>query len=160
MLAFFGSTFPLNLQLWNKIRMRWNIISLQGCRRRNFDPFWLCWSDFWRPCAPPKTCPNQKSFWDPLNQPPNTTGMGWEFWFSKKHVWLGHPTIHLFATNNPVLFHTFCAMSLFHYIYKKRFELGLCSCTVHSECWFWLLVHFKPAAAVVVLATAGKQNTI
>ena len=40
MLAFFGSTFPLNLQLWNTIRMRWNIVPLQ-CRR-NFDPLWLC----------------------------------------------------------------------------------------------------------------------
>ena len=102
MLTFFGSTFPLNLQLWNTIRMSLNITPLQFRCRRNY-LFWLCLSDFWRPCAPLKTCPNQKSFWDPSNQPSNTTGMGWEFWFSKKHVWLGHPNAHPRQTLNYIM---------------------------------------------------------
>ena len=29
--------------------------------------------------------PNEKSFWDPSNKPPNTMG----------HVWLGHPKLQL-----------------------------------------------------------------
>ena len=42
MLAFFGDMFPSNLQLWNRIRMRWDITPPQFCRRRNFYLFWLC----------------------------------------------------------------------------------------------------------------------
>ena len=44
-------------------------------------------------CAPPKTCRNQKSFWDPSTYHPNTTGVGWVFFISKKHVLVGHPTV-------------------------------------------------------------------
>ena len=43
-------------------------------------------------CAPPKTCQNQKSFWDPSTYHPNTTGVGWFFFISKKHVLVGHPS--------------------------------------------------------------------
>ena len=52
-------------------------------------------SDFWQPCAPPKSCRNQKSFWDPSTYHPNTTGLGWFFFISKKHVLVGHPSVHL-----------------------------------------------------------------
>ena len=49
-------------------------------------------SDFWQPCAPPKSCRNQKSFWDPSTYHPNTTRVGWFFFILKKHVLVGHPT--------------------------------------------------------------------
>ena len=52
-------------------------------------------SDFWQPCAPPKSCRNQKSFWDPSTYHPNTTGLGWDFFISKKHVLVGHPNAYL-----------------------------------------------------------------
>ena len=52
-------------------------------------------ADFWRPCAPPKSCRNQKSFWDLSTYHPNTTGMGWVYFFSKKHVLVGHPTTYV-----------------------------------------------------------------
>ena len=52
-------------------------------------------SDFWQPCAPPKSCRNQKSFWDPSTYHPNTTGLGWVFFISKKHVLVGHPSGHV-----------------------------------------------------------------
>ena len=52
-------------------------------------------SDFWQPCAPPKSCRNQKSFWDPSTYHPNTTGVGWFFFILKKHVLVGHPSTHL-----------------------------------------------------------------
>ena len=63
-------------------------------------------ADFWRPCAPPKSCRNQKSFWDLSTYHPNTTGMGWVYFFSKKHVLVGHPneatfSKHLCATHEP-----------------------------------------------------------
>ena len=45
-------------------------------------------------CAPPKTCQNQKSFWIPSNQPPNTCRSGWANFFHKKHVFVKHPNVH------------------------------------------------------------------
>ena len=51
-------------------------------------------SDFWRSCAPPKSCLNWKSFWDPSKQVPNTTETSWFFWFKKKHVLAGQPNVH------------------------------------------------------------------
>ena len=39
MLAFFGVMFTLNIQLWNTIRMRWDITPLQFRRHRNFHLF-------------------------------------------------------------------------------------------------------------------------
>ena len=44
-------------------------------------------------CAPPKTCQNQKSFWIPSNQPPNTCRAGWANFFHQKHVFVKHPTV-------------------------------------------------------------------
>ena len=42
-------------------------------------------------CAPPKTCQNQKSFWDPSTYHPNTTGVGWMYrWWYAESPW--HPT--------------------------------------------------------------------
>ena len=45
-------------------------------------------------CAPPKTCQNQKSFWIPSNQPPNTCRAGWANFFHQKHVFSKHPMQH------------------------------------------------------------------
>ena len=53
-------------------------------------------ADFWRPCAPPKSCRNQKSFWDPSTYHPNTTGVGLVFFILKKHVMVGHPNIYIY----------------------------------------------------------------
>ena len=44
-------------------------------------------------CAPPKTYQNQKSFWIPSNQPPNTCTAGWAKFFHKKHVFVKHPSL-------------------------------------------------------------------
>ena len=38
-------------------------------------------------CAPPKSCRNQKSFWDPSTYHPNTTGVGWIFLLQKNMFW-------------------------------------------------------------------------
>ena len=43
-------------------------------------------------CAPPKTCQNQKSFWIPSNQPPNTCTAGCANLFLQKHVFVKHPS--------------------------------------------------------------------
>ena len=45
-------------------------------------------------CAPPKTCQNQKSFWIPSNQPPNTCREGCANFFLQKHVFMKHPNVH------------------------------------------------------------------
>ena len=65
-------------------------------------------------CAPPKTCRNQKSFWDPSTYHPNTTGVGWVFFISKKHVLVGHPNIHI-------------------HMYNKEKTVKL----TYSKVWFW-----------------------
>ena len=44
-------------------------------------------------CAPPKTCQNQKSFWIPSNQPPNTCTAGCANFFLQKHVFVKHPNV-------------------------------------------------------------------
>ena len=77
MLCFVSDMFSCSLQLWNTIRIKWNHTPLQLHHRGDFDLFWLISSNFWRPCAPLKTCWNQRSHWDPSNQPQNTTEMGW-----------------------------------------------------------------------------------
>ena len=46
-------------------------------------------------CTPPKSCRNQKSFWDPSTNHLNTTGVGWVFFISKKHVLVGHPNAYI-----------------------------------------------------------------
>ena len=38
-------------------------------------------------CAPPKTCQNQKSFWIPSNQSPNTCGAWSHFFFKNSFSW-------------------------------------------------------------------------
>ena len=48
------------------------------CRFWTFSQYW---SDFLQPCAPPKTCQNQKSFWDPLHQPPTPQVLVAPFYF-------------------------------------------------------------------------------
>ena len=65
-------------------------------------------------CAPPKTCRNQKSFWDPSTYHPNTTGVGWVVFISKKHVLVGHPNIHI-------------------HMYNKEKTVKL----TYSKVWFW-----------------------
>ena len=68
-------------------------------------------SDFWRSCAPPKSCQNQNSFGDPSKHLPNTTETGWVFLILKKHVLVGQPneqaslTLSLFFL--PLSFHYF-----------------------------------------------------
>ena len=66
-------------------------------------------------CAPPKSCRNQKSFWDPSTYHPNTTGMGWTFFISKKHVLVGHPNDNTYnQLYSSVLYCSvlFCALSV------------------------------------------------
>ena len=46
-------------------------------------------------CATPKTYQNQKFFWIPSKQPPNTCRAGSAIFFHQKHVYLKHPTLHL-----------------------------------------------------------------
>ena len=45
-------------------------------------------------CAPSKTYQNQKSFWIPWKQPPNTCRAGWANFFHQKYVFVRHPIMH------------------------------------------------------------------
>ena len=122
MLAFFGDMFPLKQTALkhNQNEMRHGAAEVPPLQQ--FRPFFDYGSQILTALcsAPPKSCPNQKSFWDPSNQHPNTTGsvgtfitgfelnddtksdqrlfytinftgMGWTFWFLKKTCLAGTP---------------------------------------------------------------------
>ena len=61
---------------------------------------------FQRACAPLKTCQNQKSFWIPSKQPPNTCGAGWAIFFLKNMFSWDTLIYMLFYYWNPLSFHT------------------------------------------------------
>ena len=69
------------------------VLFVSGCQQQLVPPDD---SSFWRSQSPEtwsSTWPGlqkREKYYDDLG-PPNTTGMGWVFLFSKKHVLLGHP---------------------------------------------------------------------
>ena len=54
------------------------LTTFRGCTRSGVGRQYQ--SDFSHSCAPPKSCQNQTSFWDPSKQHPNTSVFGWIFY--------------------------------------------------------------------------------